>query len=63
MPSSYTVTLRSGVPRLYQVLLALLLILLWPALLLWSKLRFEAARWSESDHPWVSVSGDGGDDE
>jgi len=62
MPSSYTVTLRSGVPRLYQVLLALLLILLWPALLVWSKLRFEAARWSESDHPWASVSGEGDDE-
>jgi len=57
-PSSYTVRLRSGVPRLYQVGLALLLLLAWPALLLWSKLRFEAARWSESDHPWASSSDD-----
>jgi hypothetical protein len=58
-PSSYSVTLRNRVPRLYQATLALVLILGWPLLLLWSRLRFEAARWSESDHPWSS----GGDDE
>jgi len=62
-PSSYTVTLRSGVPRMYQVLLALLALLAWPLLLLWSKLRFEAARWSESDHPWGTSGDDDGDDE
>jgi len=35
----------------------------WPLLLLWSKLRFEAARWSESDHPWGTSGDDDGDDE
>jgi hypothetical protein len=57
-PSSFTVRLRGGVPRLYQVVLALLLLMMWPGLLLWSKLRFEAERWSESDHPWVSSGED-----
>lgn len=57
-PPSYTVTLRSGVPRFYQALLALVAILFWPALLLWRKLRFESERWSESDHPWTSSQDD-----
>lgn len=57
-PGSYTVTLRSRVPRLYQAVLALLAIGAWPLLLLWRKLRFESERWSESDHPWSSSEDD-----
>jgi hypothetical protein len=30
----------------------------WPALRLWRYLRFETARWSESDHPWIESSSD-----
>jgi hypothetical protein len=60
-PLSYTLSLRSRVPRLHQALLAILLIFVWPLLLFWRKMRFESQRWSESDHPWMS--GSSGDDD
>ena len=37
--------------------LAVLALLAWPLLRLWRYFRFETARWSESDHPWME-SGD-----
>jgi hypothetical protein len=58
-PARYEVHLRRGVPRFYQALLAVLALGVWPLLVAWRKMRFEAERWSESDHPW----GEGGDDE
>jgi hypothetical protein len=59
-PSQYEVTVRSRVPRFYQAFLALLAIWLWPLLLAWRHMRFEVARWSDSDHPWFE-SGSSGD--
>ena len=58
-------------PRFYQVLLAAVLLLLWPIVLSWRSVRFEAGRWSESDHPFGGSGGssdsddssDGEDDE
>jgi len=60
-PPSFFVRARSGVPRLYQAVLALLAISFFPLLVGWRWMRFEAERWSESDHPWGS--GGEGDDE
>jgi len=42
---------KRRVPRLYQCALACGLVLFWPLILLVKKTRFEAKRWSESDHP------------
>jgi hypothetical protein len=56
--SGYDLVVRSRVPRLYQVVLATLALLLWPVLISWRAFRFEAERWSESDHPWTSSSGE-----
>jgi hypothetical protein len=57
-PSRYQVTVRNGVARVYQALLALLAIAAWPAIVAWRKFRFEMERWSESDHPWVTSESD-----
>jgi hypothetical protein len=65
-PQSYEVTLTSRVPRLYQALLAVLALGVWPLIVAWRRMRFESERWSESDHPWGGGEGgddDGGDDE
>ena len=59
--SGYDLSVRSRVPRLYQVVLAMLALLVWPVVVSWRAFRFEAQRWSESDHPWTSSSG--GEDE
>jgi len=53
-PSGYDLTVRSRVPRFYQVVLAALALLTWPVLLVWRAFRFEMQRWAESDHPWVT---------
>jgi hypothetical protein len=57
-PGRYDLTVTSRVPRFYHVFLAALALLAWPAGRLWRYLRFETARWSESDHPWVESSDD-----
>ena len=57
-PPSYQIEIRSRVPRFYQAMLAILALLAWPIALSWRRMRFEAARWSESDHPWTSSSDD-----
>ncbi len=57
-PTDYTVTVKSRVPRFTYAFLAMLAVVLWPVLLSWKWFRFEVARWSESDHPWVSSSED-----
>jgi hypothetical protein len=62
-PGQYEVTLKSRVPRFYQAFLAVLAIAIWPLLLGWSHMRFEVARWSESDHPWIQSSSESEDDE
>ncbi len=56
-PTDYNVTVRSRVPRFLYAALAAAAVLLWPVLLSWKWFRFEVARWSESDHPWVSSEG------
>jgi len=55
-PSGYDLTVRSRVPRFSYALLAMLAVLAWPVFATWRWFRFEVARWSESDHPWVSSS-------
>lgn len=55
-PSAYDVAVRSRVPRFWHACLAMLALFAWPLLALWRWFRFEAARWSESDHPWVESS-------
>jgi hypothetical protein len=55
-PGGYELRVRSRVPRFYQALLAALAIGLWPLLVAWRQMRFEAERWSESDHPWGGES-------
>jgi hypothetical protein len=55
-PPEYDVTVRTRVPRFPYALLAMVAVGVWPALLVWKWFRFEVARWSESDHPWVSSS-------
>lgn len=55
-PASYTVAVRSRVPRFYQFFLAGLALAFWPLLLAWRHFRFEVQRWSQSDHPWVTSS-------
>jgi hypothetical protein len=57
-PGRYDLTVTSRVPRFYHLFLAALALLAWPAGRLWRYLRFETARWSESDHPWVESSDD-----
>jgi hypothetical protein len=55
-PPDYDLTVRSQVPRFLYAFVAILAVLAWPALALWKWFRFEVARWSESDHPWISSS-------
>lgn len=52
-PVSYDVRVRSRVPRFPHFLLAAIAVSAFPLLLAWRHFRFEAARWSESDHPWM----------
>jgi hypothetical protein len=57
-PPDYTLTVRNRVPRFPYALLAMIAVLVWPAIVTWRWFRFEVARWSESDHPWVTSSED-----
>jgi hypothetical protein len=57
-PPDYTLTVKNRVPRFPYALLAMLAVLAWPVLVTWRWFRFEVARWSESDHPWVTSSED-----
>jgi hypothetical protein len=50
-PGSFSVRVRSRVPRIYQALLAGLAVCAWPLLVAWRHVRFESRRWAESDHP------------
>jgi hypothetical protein len=67
--TGYDLVVRSRIPRFYQAMLAALLLLLWPIVLSLRAGRFEADRWSESDHPIggstdsSDSSDDGEDDE
>jgi len=54
---------RSRVTRFYWFFLAGLALSAWPILLGIMHMRFEAARWSESDHSWSANSEDEGEDE
>jgi hypothetical protein len=57
-PPEYTLTVNSRVPRFPYALLAMIAVLAWPLLVTWRWFRFEVARWSESDHPWVTSGGE-----
>ena len=46
----YDITVRSHVPRPLHLVLAVLLVGLWPALLVLQRAAFEGRRWSESDY-------------
>jgi len=59
-PPAYDLRVRSRVPRLYQLVLALVGLFVWPVVVGWRSMRFESRRWSESDH---ASSGSGGDDD
>jgi hypothetical protein len=59
----YDLRVRSRVPRFYQLVLALLALFSWPVVVGWRSMRFESARWSESDHAVLSVSSDDDDDD
>jgi uncharacterized protein (DUF983 family) len=67
-PASFRVRIRSGVPRLWQLGLTIVLLMLGPFWLGVSKLKFEGMRWSESDFTPAGTereddgAGDGGDD-
>lgn len=52
MPPRYQVTVTSRVPRFRYFLLLVMGLFAWPAVVAWRAMRFAAARWSESDHPW-----------
>jgi DNA-directed RNA polymerase subunit RPC12/RpoP len=56
-PPSYSLLVRSRVPRFWHVIVALVALWLWPLILGWKRARFETQRWSESDHAWIG-SGD-----
>ena len=51
-PQQYDLVVRSRVPRFWHLVLALIALWSWPLLLGWKRMRFEAGRWSESDHAW-----------
>jgi hypothetical protein len=53
-PRNFEVTVRSRIPRFYQVFLAMLAVGLWPLIVAWKSFSFEVRRWSESDHAWVT---------
>jgi hypothetical protein len=55
-PPSYSLAVRSRVPRFWHVFLALMALWLWPLMLGWKRMRFESQRWSESDHAFSMES-------
>lgn len=62
-PDWYAARLRSGVPRFYRLVWVLLFIGAWPFFLMISRIRFESARWADSDVSGGGGSSDSGDDD
>lgn len=58
---NYEVRVRRDVPRRIWAILAVLLIWLPAAWVLWRRYVFEQQRWMESDHPWTSDDDDDDD--
>jgi hypothetical protein len=61
-PPYYDIRLRSGVPRMAHLVIALFLLLLGPIALGISKARFESRRWAESDYAGGSEGGSDDDE-
>ena len=60
-PPSFRVRLTSGVPHVSHLIWVILLLLVIPTLLSFSRLSFEGRRWAESD--FTSTGAERGDDE
>ena len=57
-PFSYSIKARRDVPRVWPYFVALLLLLIPPVALTFSRASFEAKRWSESDHAPTAAADD-----
>ena len=61
-PFSYSLSVERDVPRVWPVLVALVLLAAPVVIAMLGSINFEYSRWRESDHPW-STSSDSDDDE
>ena len=62
VPPTYKVTLRAGVTHFGRFVLVLLLLMLGPLAMGFSRLRFESRRWAEANLSTSDSSGSSGDD-
>jgi hypothetical protein len=62
-PAQYSVQIYRDVPSWWPFFATLAALAVVPAVAFWRSRSFEYKRWSESDHPMVSISSLGDDDE